>query len=47
MLNSYDSVRAHATQVGSNVVIRQDANNVLTLSNVSKSSLTASDFVFG
>jgi len=46
VLNSYDSVRAHATQVGSNVVIRQDANNVLTLSNVSKSSLTASDFTF-
>jgi hypothetical protein len=47
VLNSYKAVMAHATQVGSSVVIRQDANNSLTLSNVDKSSLTASDFAFG
>jgi hypothetical protein len=47
VLNSYKAVMAHATQVGSSVVIRQDANDSLTLSNIDKSSLTASDFIFG
>jgi Ca2+-binding RTX toxin-like protein len=46
-LNSYKAVMTHAAQVGSSMVIRQDANNSLTLSNVDKSSLTASDFIFG
>jgi Bacterial Ig-like domain len=47
VLNSYKAVMAHATQVGSSVVIRQDADNSLTLSNVERSSLTANDFAFG
>jgi hypothetical protein len=37
---------SHATQVGTSVLITQDANNTLTLSNISKSSLTSADFTF-
>jgi hypothetical protein len=37
---------SHATQVGSGVVISMDANDTLTLNNVSRSSLTAADFTF-
>jgi hypothetical protein len=46
VLNNFANVMSHAAQVGSAVVITQDANNVLTLNNVSRSSLTASDFSF-
>jgi hypothetical protein len=37
---------AHAAQVGSGVVITQDASNVLTLNNVTKTALTSADFKF-
>ena len=37
---------AHAAQVGSDVVITQDTADVITLKNVTKTSLTASDFHF-
>jgi hypothetical protein len=47
VLNSYRAVMQHATQVGSSVLIKQDTSDTLTLTNVSKSSLTSSDFVFG
>jgi serralysin len=46
VLNSFTNVMSHATQVGSGVVISMDANDTLTLNNVSRSSLTAADFTF-
>jgi hypothetical protein len=46
VLKDFANVMSHATQVGSGVVISQDSSNVLTLSNVTRSSLTASDFTF-
>lgn len=46
VLNSYTNVMSHAVQVGSGVVITQDANNVLTLNNVSRTALTSADFTF-
>lgn len=46
VLNNFASVMSHAAQVGSGVVITQDANNALTLINVTRSSLTAADFTF-
>lgn len=45
-LNSFTSVMSHATQVGSGTVIALDGNNSLTLANVTRSTLTASDFTF-
>ena len=45
-LKSFANVMSHATQVGTGVVISQDANNTLTLNNVLKSSLTQADFRF-
>ena len=45
-LNSFANVLSHATQVGTGVVITADANNTLTLNNVSKASLTSADFRF-
>ena len=45
-LNSYASVMSHATQVGAGTVITLDNNDVLTLANVTRSNLTASDFTF-
>jgi Ca2+-binding RTX toxin-like protein len=46
VLNSFANVMAHAAQVGSGVVITQDASNVLTLNNVTKTALTSADFKF-
>jgi hypothetical protein len=46
VLNSFTNVMSHATQVGSGVVISMDANDTLTLNNVSRTSLTAADFTF-
>jgi hypothetical protein len=46
VLNSYANVMSHAVQVGSGVVVTQDANNVLTLNNVNRSALTSADFTF-
>jgi hypothetical protein len=37
----------HAAQVGTSVVITQDASSTLTLANAVRSSLTANDFLFG
>ena len=37
---------SHATQVGSGVVISQDASNTLTLNNVSLANLVSTDFTF-
>jgi len=45
-LNSFANVLSHATQVGSSLLISQDASNTLTLNNVSKSNLTTADFKF-
>jgi hypothetical protein len=45
-LNSFASVRSHAVQSGSSVVISQDAANTLTLKNVMLGSLNAADFTF-
>jgi Ca2+-binding RTX toxin-like protein len=46
VLNSFTSVLSHTTQVGSGVVITADANDTLTLANVSKSSLAQANFTF-
>ncbi|MEA2744341.1 MAG: large repetitive protein, partial [Acetobacteraceae bacterium] len=46
-LSSFAAVLSNATQVGTGVVIRQDASNTLTLSNITKLSLTSADFTFG
>jgi hypothetical protein len=46
VLNSFTNVMSHATQVGSGVVISMDANDTLTLNNVSRTSLTAADITF-
>ena len=45
-LNSFAQVLSHAKQVGTGVVISADANDTLTLSNVTKSSLVSHDFAF-
>jgi Ca2+-binding RTX toxin-like protein len=45
-LSSFANVMNHTAQVGSGVVISQDGSNTLTLNNVSRTSLTASDFRF-
>ena len=42
----FATLLAHAAQVGSDVVITQDTADVITLKNVTKTSLTASDFHF-
>ena len=44
---SYDDVRAHMAQVGSDVVITLDAADTVTLTGVSLASLTHDQFVFG
>jgi hypothetical protein len=46
VLNNFTAVMAHATQVGSNVLITQDANNTITLSGITRTSLTSADFKF-
>jgi hypothetical protein len=45
-LNSFVNVLSHTTDVGSGVVISQDASNTLTLNNVTKASLATGDFTF-
>jgi Ca2+-binding RTX toxin-like protein len=46
LFSSFADVTAHAQQVGSNVVITYDADDTVTLNNVTLSSLQASDFLF-
>jgi Bacterial Ig-like domain/Bacterial Ig domain len=46
VLNSFANVMSHAVQVGSGVVITSDAQDTLTINNVTRSSLTSSDFRF-
>jgi hypothetical protein len=46
VLNSFSAVMSRATDTSAGVVIRQDANNTLTLLDVSKSELRAMDFTF-
>jgi hypothetical protein len=46
VLNSFTNVLANAAQVGSGVVITQDAGNAVTLNNVTKTALTSADFSF-
>jgi hypothetical protein len=46
VLNSFANVLSHTTAVGSGVAISLDANNILTLNNVSKNSLISADFAF-
>jgi hypothetical protein len=46
VLNSFANVLANAAQVGSGVVITQDAGNAVTLNNVTKTALTSADFTF-
>jgi Ca2+-binding RTX toxin-like protein len=46
ILNSFATVMAKAVQVGTGVVITQDADNVLTLNNVTRTALAAADFSF-
>ena len=45
-LNSFAAVLSHATLTAAGVVIAQDANDTLTLNNVTTASLTAADFKF-
>ena len=45
-LNNYTNAMSHATQVGSGVLFTLDANNTLTVNNVTKASLTSADFRF-
>jgi Ca2+-binding RTX toxin-like protein len=45
-LNTYLNLLGHTSQVGSGVVISADANDTLTLNNVTKSALVAADFSF-
>ena len=44
--NSFAGVQSHMTQSGTSAVISFDANDTVTLLNVSTSSLTANDFKF-
>jgi hypothetical protein len=46
VLDNFANVKSHASNVGSGVLITLDANNTLTLNNVSKASLTSADFTF-
>ena len=46
MFGSFDDLMANAEQVGKDVVITYDADNVLTLKNVKLSSLDVDDFLF-
>jgi hypothetical protein len=46
ILNSFSNVLSRTAQVGSGVVITQDAADTLTLSNVTKANLTSADFRF-
>ena len=43
---NFSAAMADASQVGANVVMTFDANTTLTLENVVKAALTASDFLF-
>jgi Ca2+-binding RTX toxin-like protein len=45
-LNSFTAVMNHAVQVGTSVVIRQDAADTVTLLNTSRTSLSSADFSF-
>jgi hypothetical protein len=45
-LQNFAAVQLHAANVGSGVLITQDANNTLTLKNATVASLTAADFTF-
>jgi hypothetical protein len=45
VLTNFADVLSHATQVGSGVVITQDAN-MLTLNNVTMKALASTDFTF-
>ena len=47
VLDSFSKVMQHAAQVGTSVVITQDASSTLTLANAVRSSLTANNFLFG
>ncbi|HEY8617776.1 calcium-binding protein [Phenylobacterium sp.] len=46
MFGSFDDLKAHAQQVGANVVITFDAQNALTLQNVKLSALSDGNFLF-
>jgi Ca2+-binding RTX toxin-like protein len=46
VFNDMADLMAHAQQVGSDVVITYDANNSITLHNMTVGSLSASDFLF-
>ena len=46
VLTSFANVMSHATQVGTSVLITQDASNILTLINATKTALTSADFKF-
>jgi hypothetical protein len=46
VLNSYAAVVSHASNTSLGVVIRQDANNSLTLLDLSKGDLRSADFTF-
>jgi hypothetical protein len=46
LFSSFDSVMSHAKQSGTSVLITYDNADVVTLKNVSLTSLTAADFVF-
>jgi hypothetical protein len=46
VLNNFANVLSHTTAGGTGAVIRLDASNTLTLTNVSKAALTSADFTF-
>jgi Ca2+-binding RTX toxin-like protein len=46
VLNSFANVLSQTTQVGTGVVISQDASNTLMLNNTTKASLTSANFTF-
>jgi Ca2+-binding RTX toxin-like protein len=46
VLNSFANVLSHTTAVGSGVAISLDSNNIVTLNNISKGSLTSANFAF-
>ena len=46
VFDSFASVLAHAAQVGQDVVISADANDLLTLKNTKLSALNSHDFHF-
>jgi hypothetical protein len=46
LLTNYAAAMADASQVGANTVLTFDASNSVTLQNVTKTDLTASNFHF-